>query len=108
MTPKFGRPLRMPGGRCVRVRGRDGTNVDLVGWIAGMRAIPRKLMNGFLSSGFPWLALTARNEFCNPRRSVTLGVRRVLAKTITFSGAALNRIRGEVATDRRQFDKTLV
>jgi hypothetical protein len=98
----------MRGGRRNAVCRREGCNVDLVGEIADMKATPRKLINGFLNGGVPWLALTARNEFYNPRRSLTLGCRRVLAKAMTYADALRKMVGGDAAAGHRLFDKTLV
>lgn len=59
-----------------------------------MKGTSRKLVNGFRSGGFPWLALTARNELANPRRSITLGFRRALVGAKAYIDGMRSTIAG--------------
>jgi hypothetical protein len=78
---------------------------------SAMRETSRKLINGFRSGGFSWLALTARNELNNPRRSLTLGLRRLLLGAVTYTESIRSRIGGKDATPaplERSFAETLI
>jgi hypothetical protein len=79
--------------------------------VEGIKATSRKLVRGLRNGGLPWLTATARNELYNPRRALTLRLRRALVAAIGYADALRNlagRRTDGAAPHHRSLDGTLV
>jgi hypothetical protein len=79
--------------------------------VEGIKATSRKLIRGLRTGGLPWLTATARNELYNPRRALTLRLRRALVTAMGYADAARSLVggAGDIATrHHHSLDETLV